>query len=199
MSKKSSVLYLVVLACAVFTAVTVVAADVDLLAQNTNSSTTADESMTQNTNTAPAARRGGRRRRRGRRYARRPAAAATMAADANLAADDSATPSTAGDIQADLSGTYTGKIKMTGSHEMEGDGTITISGNTVTIEAAGMTHTGRIYAVTTRGYTGVTMYFPDIQDAVSNTGLVAMARARKRGDRLSLTPVPGARNVITFR
>lgn len=110
--------------------------------------------------------------------------------------------SASGDIsgeQTDLSGTYTGKIKMTGSHEMEGDGTITISGNSVTIEASGMTHTGRIHAVTTRGYTGVTMYFPDIKDTATDTNLVLMSRARKRGDRLWLTPVPGARNVIAFR
>ena len=39
--------------------------------------------------------------------------------------------------QVDLSGTYTGNIKITGSHEMAGDGTITINGNQVTIEAAG--------------------------------------------------------------
>ncbi len=192
MSKKSSVLYLVVLACAVFTAVTVATADLSsVFAQNANSSTTEDSSMMQNTNEAPApARRG---RRRGRRRAARPAADANMA----MAADD--TSSTAGDVQADLSGTYTGKIKMTGSHEMEGDGTITISGNNVTIESSGMTHTGRIFAVTTRGYTGVTMAFADIQDTATSTNLVVMARARKKGDRLWLTPVPGARNVIAFR
>jgi len=101
--------------------------------------------------------------------------------------------------QVDLSGTYTGNLKLTGSHEMEGAGTITISGNSVTIEAAGMTHTGRFYAVTTRGYTGVTMYFPDVPDTATGGGLVVMARGRKRGDRLNLTPVPNARNTITFR
>ena len=101
--------------------------------------------------------------------------------------------------QADLSGTYTGKLKITGSHEMEGDGTITVTGNDVTIEAAGMTHKGRVYAVTTRGYTGVTMYFPDVPDEGTKAGLVVMARARKKGDRLTLMPVPNARNSITFK
>ena len=193
MSRKRSILYLVVLACAVFTAVTVATADFGALAQNTNSSTTEDTSMqNSNENTTPV-----RRGRRGRRGRRRPRPAA--AADATMAADDSANVSTAGDTQTDLSGTYTGKIKMTGSHEMEGDGTITISGNNVTIESGGMTHTGRIFAVTTRGYTGVTMAFADIQDTATSTNLVVMARARKRGDRLWLTPVPGARNVIAFR
>lgn len=160
MSKKSSVLYLVILACVVFTVVTVATAGLGAFAQNTNSSETED-SAAQDTNT-----------------------------------------NTSGDIsgdQTDLSGTYTGKLKMTGSHEMEGDGTITITGNNVTIESSGMTHSGRIFAVTTRGYTGVTMYFPDIKDTATDTNLVVMARARKRGDRLTLTPVPGARNVIAFR
>ncbi len=101
--------------------------------------------------------------------------------------------------QVDMSGTYTGNLKITGSHEMEGPGTITVSGSSVTIEAAGMTHTGRFYAVTTRGYTGVTMYFPDVPDEATKAGLVVMARGRKRGDRLTLTPVPNARNTITFR
>jgi hypothetical protein len=190
-SKKSSILYLAVIAFAVFTAVTVAAADFGAFAQNTNSSTTEDSSMTQDTNTNAAPTRRGRRGRRGRRRPARPPA------DANMAADD--TSSTAGDTQTDLSGTYTGKLKMTGSHEMEGDGTITITGNNVTIESGGMTHTGRIFAVTTRGYTGVTMAFADVQDSATNTNLIVMARARKRGDRLQLTPVPGARNVIAFR
>jgi len=197
-SKKSSILYLVVLACAVFTAVTVATVDVGALVQNTNSSATED-SMMQSTNMAPRpARRGRRGRRRARRAARRAATAdAGMAADANVAAD--AMPSTAGDVQTDLSGTYTGKLKMTGSHEMEGDGTITITGNNVTIESGGMSHAGRIYAVTTRGYTGVTMSFADMQDTATNTVLIVMSRARKRGDRLTLTPVPGARNTLAFR
>ena len=101
--------------------------------------------------------------------------------------------------QVDLSGTYTGNIKLSGSHEMAGDGTITINGNQVTIEAAGMTHNGRISAVTTRGYTGVTMYFPDVEDSASKTGLMVMGRAKKKGDRLTLTSVPNARNTISFK
>lgn len=193
MSKKRSILYLAVLACTVFIAVTVATADLGAFAQNTNSSTTEDPSMMQNTNANEAPRPRGRRRRGRRRPAPRPAADATMT---DAAAENT---STAGDTQPDLSGTYTGKIKMTGSHEMEGDGTITISGNNVTIDAGGMTHTGRIFAVTTRGYTGVTMAFPDIKDTATDTNLIVMARARKRGDRLWLTPVPGARNVIAFR
>lgn len=107
--------------------------------------------------------------------------------------------------QVDLSGTYTGNIKITGSHEMSGEGTINMKGEApsmsskVTIEVGGMTHNGRFSAVTTRGYTGVTMYFPDIEDSVSKTGLVVMSSAKKKGNRLTLTPVPNARNTISFR
>ncbi|MBC8028955.1 MAG: hypothetical protein H7Z16_02495 [Pyrinomonadaceae bacterium] len=107
--------------------------------------------------------------------------------------------------QVDLSGTYTGNIKLTGSHEMSGEGTINMKGEAptmsskVTIEVGGMTHNGRFSAVTTRGYTGVTMYFPDIEDSATKTGLVVMARAKKKGDRLTLTPVPNARNTISFK
>ena len=101
--------------------------------------------------------------------------------------------------QTDLSGTYMGNLKITGSHEMSGPGTITINGNQVTIEAGGMTHNGRVFAVTTRGYTGVTMYFPDIEDSASKTGLVVMSRAKKKGTGLTLIPVSNARNNISFR
>ncbi len=101
--------------------------------------------------------------------------------------------------QVDLSGTYSGNLTLTGSHEMSGAGTVTISGNQVTIVAGGMTHAGRIYAVTTRGYTGVTMYFPEVPDSTTQTGLVVMARAKKKGDRLTLTPVPNARNNASFQ
>ena len=52
-----------------------------------------------------------------------------------------------------------------------------------------MTHTGRIYAVTTRGYTGVTM-FSGQQDAATNTVLVVMSRARKRATASSSRPFP---------
>ena len=109
------------------------------------------------------------------------------------------------DVPLDLSGTYTGNIKITGSHEMSGEGTINMKGESptmsskVTIEVGGMTHNGRFSAVTTRGYTGVTMYFPDVEDSASKTGLVVMSRATKKGDRLTLTPVPNARNTISFR
>lgn len=108
-------------------------------------------------------------------------------------------PADVAEPQVDLSGTYTGGLALTGSHEMSGPGTININGNQITIEAGGMTHNGRIYAVTTRGYTGVTMYFPEVADSATKAGLVVMARAKKKGDRLTLTPVPNARNNASFQ
>jgi hypothetical protein len=99
---------------------------------------------------------------------------------------------------ADLSGTYTGNVRMTGGHEMNGQGTLTITGNTFTLESEGMTHSGRVIAITTRGYTGASFYFNDVTDPASNTSLAASVRARHGGGRLSLTPVPGARNRFWF-
>ena len=153
MSKKISVIYLVIFGAVLIAlaAVSGVTAELGAAPQNANSSTT------------------------------------------NAPAEDPAS------AQIDLSGTYTGNLKMTGSHEMSGEGTITVTGNQVTIEAGGMTHNGRISAVTTRGYTGVTLYFPDLEDSVSKTGLMVMARAKKKGDRLTLTSVPNARNTIWFK
>jgi len=57
--------------------------------------------------------------------------------------------------QTDLSGTYTGKAR----HEKEApvDATLTITGNTFTMTSGSDTHTGRVTAVTTCGYTAVTM------------------------------------------
>jgi len=100
--------------------------------------------------------------------------------------------------QTDLSGTYTGHVMMTGGHDMSGQGTLTITGNTFSLTVDTMTHNGRVYAVTTRGYTGAAFYFPDLTDPATNTPVVANVRARKSGDRLTLSPVPGSRTRLTF-
>ncbi|HEV3470581.1 MAG TPA: hypothetical protein VG148_14760 [Pyrinomonadaceae bacterium] len=100
--------------------------------------------------------------------------------------------------RSDLSGTYTGRVRMTGGHEMSGDGTLTITGDQFTLSSEGMSHTGRIIAITTRGYTGATLYFSDITDSATNTPLAASVRARHGGSRLTLTPVPGEKNRLWF-
>ena len=101
--------------------------------------------------------------------------------------------------QVDLSGTYEGRVMTTGGHEMSGAATLTITGNTFTLTGEGMTHNGRVYAVLTRGATSAAFYFPDIQDPATKTPVVFNVRARKRGDRLMLTPAPNTKNRMTFR
>lgn len=98
----------------------------------------------------------------------------------------------------DLSGSYEGRVTLSGGHEMSGEGTLTITGNTFQLESGGTTHGGRVYAVTTRGYTGASFYFTDLIDPATGTPVVAAVRARKSGDRLILSPVPGARIRMTF-
>jgi hypothetical protein len=81
---------------------------------------------------------------------------------------------------------------------MSGPATFTITGNQFTMESGGMTHSGRVYAVVTRGYIGAAFYFTDMDDPTTKTPVVANVRARKSGDRLTLTPVPGASTRLTF-
>jgi hypothetical protein len=100
--------------------------------------------------------------------------------------------------QVDLSGTYSGRVRTSGGHEMSGTAELTITGNSFTLTGEGMSHTGRVYAVLTRGATSAAFYFSDIQDSATSTPVVFNVRARKRGDRLTLTPAPNTRNRMTF-
>jgi hypothetical protein len=87
---------------------------------------------------------------------------------------------------------------MSGGHEMSGEATLTITGNSFTLAAEGMTHSGRVYAVLTRGATSAAFYFADIEDQATRTPLAFNVRARKSGERLTLTPAPNTRNRMTF-
>lgn len=91
--------------------------------------------------------------------------------------------------QTDLSGTYTGKLKH--GNEPAVDATITITGNTFTGTMGSETHSGRITAVTTCGYTAVTMMKEGASQAMS-------LRAKKVGDNLTLTSVPGEPQMVSF-
>ena len=147
----------------------------------------------ENTNTTGNMSTGGGRRRRGRRRSNTgipPGMTSTDLQNAEL-------ERTVGRPE-DLSGTYTGNLTMAGGFETSGPATLTISGNDVTIESQGTTHKGRITAVTTRGYTGATLYFPDIQDATTKTPLGVSVRARHVGNSLTLTPLPDNRNTMSF-
>ena len=180
--------------------------DAGALAQNANTSMQ-EENTNANTN------RRGNRRNRGRSSRRTRAEnmntgdatgsetttdAATDATSMAQDAGSSVAQSTGGGAQEDLSGTYTGTIRMTGGHDMSGDATLTITGNNFTLSVGDMSHTGRIYAVNTRKYIGAALYFNDISDPASNTPLAVSARARRRGNSFRLEAVPGTRNRLTF-
>lgn len=200
MSNNSKLRFLVVLLFAAFATAALVSADIGALAQNSNSSTTGDASA-QNGNMSANMSGTRRRGRRGRRRGRRRGTAATASAVAATEAAATGTESQSSDVsgeQTDLSGTYTGHVMMSGGHDMEGDGTLTITGNTFQLESGGMTHGGRVYAVTTRGYTGAAFYFTDLTNPATNTPVVANTRARKTGDRLWLMPVPGTSTKMSF-
>lgn len=103
--------------------------------------------------------------------------------------------------QADLSGTYTGKVR----HEKEPavDATLTITGNQFTMTSGSENHSGRITAVTTCGYTGVTMMMGDLTPPTPGPNpppaLPAMSlRAKKVGNSLTLTSVPGEPKQVWF-
>jgi hypothetical protein len=99
----------------------------------------------------------------------------------------------------DLSGTYTGTFSCEDAG-VSGEQTLTITGNTFSLSDG---KSGRITAATTRGYTGVTMQFGELVLASKDnpTGtrpVIVSMRARKSGDRLTLSTVPNARQVCAF-
>lgn len=104
--------------------------------------------------------------------------------------------------QTDLSGTYTGKINFP-EGGMTGDATLTVTGNNWTMTAGSETHSGRITAVTTCGYTGVTMMSGDLTPPAPSPNPPAARpavslRAKKVGDRMTLTSVPGEKRMFSF-
>lgn len=103
--------------------------------------------------------------------------------------------------QTDLSGTYTGKLKHGDEPPM--DATLTITGNNFTMTTGSDTHSGRIMAVTTCGYTAVTVMMGDLTapppGANPPAAHPAMSlRAKKVGDSLTLTSVPGEPQKVSF-
>lgn len=104
--------------------------------------------------------------------------------------------------QTDLSGTYTGKVNYPDGG-LNGDATLTITGNNFTITAGSETRSGRITAVTTCGYTAVTMMSGDLTPPPPGPNPPAAnpavsLRAKKVGDRLTLTSVPGETKKVSF-
>jgi hypothetical protein len=104
--------------------------------------------------------------------------------------------------QTDLSGTYTGKANH-GNGEPAQDATLTITGNNFTMTSGSETHSGRITAVKTCGYIGVTMMMGDLTPPTPSpnppAALPAVSlTAKKVGDKLWLKSVPGEKMQVSF-
>src|SRR5688572_4891699 len=111
------------------------------------------------------------------------------------------TRATAPTEQTDLPGTYAGTFNCD-ALGLTGDTTLTITGNQFTTADG---KTGRIVASTTGGYTAVALQTGDVatgatatKGATATTPTIVSLRARKSGDRLTLTSVPGATMQCSF-
>jgi hypothetical protein len=184
---RKSTIYLFVLGVAVVVMSAIASAGLVVSAQNSNSSTT-------NTNMAKP-------KPKPRRH-KRTAKPADTTGDATMAA-----PQKTGKCdptqqeQTDLSGTYSGKVKH--GTEAPMDATLTITGNNFTMTSGSDTHSGRITAVTTCGYTAVTIMMGDLTPPPPGPNppgphKAMSMRAKKVGDSLTLTTVPGEPEVASF-
>lgn len=199
MSKSSNIrrtigLVFVFAVCVVFVCADLVVSSANFVAQNTNSSATQEDEttrgsmMTSNANTSTNK---ATTRRRGQK---RPKSAATASTR-----ETSADPGT----QTDLSGTYTGTVNYP-EGGITGPATIVITGNnfTLTPDGGGAAISGRVTAVTTRGYVAVTMMFGDTTPppkTQSPPPLPAVSlRARIVNGRATLTSVPGEKREFSF-
>lgn len=166
--------------------------------QDTNANMTGDTSASMTGNANMGRRRGRRRGRRNR------ATAATMEANANTSDTmNMSSSSSSGGVQTDLSGTYTGNVNYP-EGGLNGPATIVVTGNqfVLTPDGGGSPVNGTVTAVTTRGYTGVTMMFGDrtqIPSTQSPPPLPAVSlRARMSGGRVTLMSVPGEKRQFSF-
>jgi hypothetical protein len=160
---------------------------------NTNASAPADSNANAGTNTGDMSVTGGTKMRGKRRRGKAAAAAAPAGPLAN--------ENTSGGDQTDLSGTYTGRVNAP-DFSMTGDATLTVTGNQFTLTSGSATQTGRVTAVTTRGYTGVTMQFgtatPSVGGQPGTTPTMISLRAKRTGGGLWLAPVAGETHQFTF-
>jgi len=99
---------------------------------------------------------------------------------------------TATTTQADLSGTYSGTFNCEAAG-LVGDTTLTINGNEFTTADG---KSGRITASKTAGYTAVALQV-NATDPAAAPMIVSM-RARKSGNKLTLSPVAGAMHKCSF-
>ncbi|HXL79795.1 MAG TPA: hypothetical protein VN951_02875 [Pyrinomonadaceae bacterium] len=159
----------------------------------------AQDSTNQNAAAATSTKKSTTRRRKGSRHKVANTNTTTDATVPLAAADMPAAPAAETTEQTDLSGTYIGTFDC-GDAGVSGPTTLTVTGNQFTTDGG---KSGRIVASTTRGYTGVAMQFGEVvmpkpgQPAGPPPTIVSM-RAKKSGDRLTLTTVPGATHVCSF-
>lgn len=102
----------------------------------------------------------------------------------------------------DLSGTYDGAVNYPAAG-LDGNATLTITGNRFTLNSGSKTEAGNITAVTTCNYTAVAMMFgewktPQPGEPVLPPLPVLSLRAIKSGDRLGLKPSASERRVFSF-
>jgi len=190
---RKSTIYLFVLGIAVVAMTALASAGLVVSAQNSNSSTTMAP-----TNTAA--------KRKPRRHKAKPKAAeeaaeASTAAAMPMPAKKTGRCDPTQQEQTDLSGTYTGKVKH--GDEPVQDATLTITGNNFTMVSGSDTHSGRVTAVTTCGYTAATFMMGDLTPPPPGpnppAALPAMSlRAKKVGDSLTLMSVPGEPQKVSF-
>jgi hypothetical protein len=156
--------------------------------------------MQANTNTGGT----GRRRRRGRRRATTDMSGGAAATTTTMGTTTGVADNTGGE-QTDLSGTYTGNVNYP-EGGLSGAATLTITGNsfTITPEGGGSAVTGRVTAVTTRKYTGVTMMFgnptapPPTQNPPPPPLPAVSLQAKRVGDTVTLMSVPGEKRQFSF-
>ena len=101
--------------------------------------------------------------------------------------------------QTDLSGTYAGTFSCEDAG-MNGETTLTITGNQFTTSDG---KTGRIVATTTSGYTAVALQLgeltvPAAGPMATTPPKIISLRARKSGERLTLTSAAGSQTRCTF-
>jgi hypothetical protein len=133
---------------------------------------------------------GGRRRRRGRRGGN-----AAMTTDTSGATQTGTTERTDGGMQEDLAGqSYTGTVNYS-EGSLSGPATLAFeSGGQFTLTPDGGTAmSGRYSAVTTRGYTGVTMMFSG-----ATPPAIVSVRLKKMGNGVSIMSVPGENRQFSF-
>jgi hypothetical protein len=200
--------------CVVFICADLVVSSANIGTQNANSSTTQDETtrggmMTSNSNSGSTNTSTTRRRRRRRAQATTPAATDATATEAATTQETStgsgSTRETSADpaVQADLSGTYTGTVNYP-EGGLNGPATLTITGSTFTLtpDGGGAAVSGSVNAVTTRGYTGVTMMFgdrtpPPVTQSPPPLPAVSL-RAKTAGGKVTLMSVPGEKREFSF-